>query len=124
MDMILNTVRKIDHDQAKELALENYSSLKEAVAIAMMNLEDMKSIGITEASNIKATSEFGSVVLRVIKNDNVPSHMLYVPISIWINQITGVSKEGLVLKNIKIDVEKSNDPVLSFEEILKTIRRE
>lgn len=122
--MILNTVRKIDHDQAKELALENYSSLKEAVAIAMMNLEDMKSIGITEASNIKATSEFGSVVLRVIKNDNVPSHMLYVPISIWINQITGVSKEGLVLKNIKIDVEKSNDPVLSFEEILKTIRRE
>ena len=122
MDLILNTIRKIDHDQVKELSFGDETSLKENLAIGLMNSEVMKKLNVPLKSNIKITSEFGSVVIKVKEDKEVPSGMICVPVSIWANQITGVSNEELSNKNVNISVESTGESILSFQEIISKIK--
>ena len=58
-----------------------------------------------------------------IKEDKkVPQGMLYVPVSIWANQITGMEDDELIFKNIKIKVESTNEPVMEFKELISKIK--
>jgi formylmethanofuran dehydrogenase subunit D len=122
MEMIINTVRKIDHDQAKEHAFEDDKSLKENVALAVINPENLKNLNLKSNSNIKITSQFGNVILRVQEDKNVPKGMIYIPVSIWANQLTGIINDQLIYKNLKANVEPSNEPVLDFKELILKIK--
>ncbi|MFX1275642.1 MAG: molybdopterin dinucleotide binding domain-containing protein [Promethearchaeota archaeon] len=122
MKMLLNSVRKVDNDQAKEHSLGNDSSLKDNLAIALLNTDDYNKLNLTSTSNIKITSEFGSVILKAKPEKHVPLGNLYVPISIWINQITGTIKNELVFKNIEVNVEPIDEPVLEFKDLLKIFK--
>ena len=51
MDVIVNTIRKIDHDQVKEHAFGNNTTLKENLALALINPEDLKKMN--HQSNMK-----------------------------------------------------------------------
>ena len=120
--MIINTVRKIDHDQAKEHAFGDEKSLKDNVALALINPDNFKELNLKSDSNVKVSSQFGSVVLRCQEEKNVPKGMIYIPVSIWANQLTGIENEQLVYKNIKASVEPSSEPVLEFKEIMLKIK--
>ena len=45
------------------------------------------------------------------------------PVSIWANQITGISNEQLIFKNIKINAEATRDKVLDIDELLNIIKK-
>jgi len=120
MDMIINTGRKIDHDQAKEHAFGDDNTLKENVAIALINPDNFKELNLK--ANIKVSSQFGSVVLQCKEDKDVPKGMIYIPVSIWANQLTGVENEQLVYKNIRGTVEPTNEPVLEFKELILKIK--
>jgi formylmethanofuran dehydrogenase subunit D len=122
MDMIINTVRKIEHDQAKEHAFEDDKSLKENVAIAVINPENLKNLNLQSNSNLKITSQFGNVILRVQEDKDIPKGMIYIPVSIWANQLTGIINDQLIYKNLKASVEPSSEPVLDFKELLLKIK--
>ena len=122
MEMIINTVRKIDHDQAKEHAFGDYNKLKENVALALLNPANLKELKYETNSNIKISSQFGSVVLRVQEDENVPKGIVYIPVSIWANQLTGIDNDQLIFKNIKANVEPCNEPVLDFKELILKIK--
>ncbi len=121
MEMIINTVRSIHKDQTAEQAFGNAESLKNNLAIAFIHPESLKKLNVQENSNIKITSEYGSIVLKVIQDDSVPENVINVPISIWANQITGVLEQELVFKHEKGIVKPTTDPILTYEELLKRI---
>ncbi len=122
MEMIANTVRMVDHDQAKELAFGDNTSLKENLAIGLMNPTDFKRLNLFQDSNIKLTNNFGMVIIKAKQDENIPLGIINIPLSIWANQITGIENNELIYKNIKVEVEATKSAILDIEDLLKSIR--
>jgi len=122
MDMLVNTVRMIDYDQAKEYSEGDNNSLKEKLAIGFLNPEDFKNFNLTPSSNLKIISNFGSVIIKVLQDKNIPLGTINMPVSIWANQITGIENNELIYKNLKVNVEVTKDSVLGIKELLNSIK--
>jgi len=122
MDMLLNTVRMVDYDQAKEYLKGDDNSLKEKLAIGLISPEDFKSLNISQSLNLKLNNKFGSVVIKVLQDENVPVGTINMPVSIWANQITGIENYELLYKNIRVNVEVTRDSVLGIKEIINSIK--
>ena len=122
MNMLLNTIRMVDYDQAKEYSEGNNITLKEKLAIGFLNPEDYKNLKITQKSNLKIISNFGSVIVKVQQDENVPLGIINMPISIWANQITGIENNELIYKNLKVNVELTQDQILDIRDLLNSIK--
>ncbi len=122
MELLVNTIRMVDYDQAKEYSETNDNIIKEKLAIGFLNPEDYKNLDITPKSNLKITSKFGSVIIKAQQNDTVPLGIIIMPVSIWANQITGIENNELIFKNLKVNVEISQEPTLDLLDLLKSIK--
>ncbi len=122
MEMILNTIRKIDNDQAKEFAFGDNQSLEEKLAFAFLNPKDYTSLNLTKEKHLKISNSIGSIVVKVIEDENVPEKSILLPVSIWANQITIVENGELHFKNIKVTIEVTNDPISKYSDIIKQIK--
>jgi len=122
--MILNTVRMVDYDQAREFSFGDDNSLKDKLAIGIINPEISKklNLGTKKNVNVKVTSCFGEVIVKIKENREIPFGTFLMPISIWSNQITGTKSGMLWFKNIKVNVEPTEDPVKNFSELIKKIK--
>ena len=123
MEMVVNTVRMVDYDQAREHAIGNNQTLNENLAIGLINPEDFKRLNLTPSLNLKVISKFGEVIIKIIQNKDIPNGTIIMPVSIWANQITGFENNELIFKNIKVNVEATRDSVLTFESLLKSINQ-
>ena len=122
MEMILNTMRMFDHDQARELAFGDETSLEENIPIGMLNPEDFEKLNLTSSLNIKVANKNGDVVLRVEKDENVPQGIILMPVSIWANQLTSCESNDINYKNIAVSVEATRDPITGFTQIIQSIK--
>jgi len=122
MDMLVNTVRMVDNDQAKEYSEGDNNTLTEKLAIGLINPEDFKNLNLTQSLNLKLISNFGSVIIKALQDKNVPLGTINMPVSIWANQITGIENNELLYKNIKVNVEATRDSVLGLEELINSIK--
>jgi formylmethanofuran dehydrogenase subunit D len=122
MKLIVNTIRKVDNDQVREYSFGDFNSLKEKLAIGFINPDDFKKLNLTSKSNLRLINNFGSVVIRPEEDKNVPVGVINIPVSIWVNQITGSVNEEPVYKNISVDVEVTNDLILGINEIMNKIK--
>jgi len=123
MEMVVNTVRMVDYDQAKEHASGDNETLKDNLAIGLINPEDFKRLNLTPSLNLKVISKFGEVIIKIIQNKDIPNGTIIMPVSIWANQITGFENNELIFKNIKVNVEATRDSVLTFESLLESIKQ-
>jgi formylmethanofuran dehydrogenase subunit D len=124
MEFILNTIRKMDNDQAREYALGDETTLKEKLAIVMLNPDDIKQLNIKQGSIVKIYNETGFVHVKCIQDKKVPLNMAMMPVSIWSNQITIVINNELEYKNIEVKIEAVDKPILDLKSILQKIREE
>lgn len=122
MKMIANTVRMVDYDQVREYVFGDNNSLKEKLAIGLINPEDFSKLKINSRLNIKLSNNFGSVVIKPIQNDGTPKGIIIMPVSIWANQITGIEKNEPVYKNIGVTVEATSDLVLELQVLINSIK--
>jgi len=122
MKMNLNTQRKVDYDQAKEHTFGDDTSLKEKLAIALLNPDDIKSLNISQKSHIKIISKYGSIIVAVKEEKDVPPRTIIMPVSIWANQITGMEEKNLVFKNIEVDVEITEEAIPGIDNLLNKIK--
>ncbi|NVM36165.1 MAG: hypothetical protein HWN81_11265 [Candidatus Lokiarchaeota archaeon] len=122
MEMLVNTVRMVDHDQAKEYSEGDNNRLAEKLAIGLVNPEDFKNLNLTPSLNLKLISNFGSVIIKALQDKNVPFGTISMPVSIWANQITGIDNNELRYKNIKVNVEVTRDLVLGLKELINSIK--
>ena len=124
MELQLNTIRLIAHDQAKEYAFCDFESLHDNIALGFLNPEDYKKLNLQADSHIKLSNSYGKIVLGVKQDENVPQGIINVPISIWANQITGIEQNNLIYKNISVNVEVTNNPILELNSLIKSIKEE
>jgi len=124
MEFILNTIRKMDNDQAREYALGDETTLKEKLAIVILNPDDIKQLNIKQGSIVKIYNETGFVHVKCIQDEKVPLNMAMMPVSIWSNQITRVINNELEYKNIEVKIEAVDKPILDLKSILQKIREE
>jgi formylmethanofuran dehydrogenase subunit D len=122
MEFTLNTIRKVDNDQAREFAFGDDTSLKEKLAIVILNPEDIKQLNIKPSSIVKIYHESGAVNVKIIQDKKVPSKMAMMPVSIWSNQLTRVINNELVYKNIEVKIEADDGPILDYKSILQKIK--
>lgn len=124
MEMILNTIRLIKYDQGREFSFGDDLSLKENLAIGLLNPKDFKKLNLSSNSNIKIISQFGEVIVKAKPDEleEVPLNIINLPISIWANQLTGIEHNELLLKNIKVNVEATTEQILDFNKILMLIK--
>lgn len=122
MEMLANTVRIIDYDQAREYALGDEDSLKQKLALGMINPEDFKKLNLTSNLNIKLSNKYGQVIVKALQEKNVPSGIVLLPVSIWANQITGFENNRLLFKNVKVDVDVSSEPIMNIKDLINSFK--
>ena len=122
MELILNTIRMVDYDQAREYALGDENSLKEKLALGLVNPEDYKKLNLTSSLNLELSNKYGRVIIKVKQDENVPPGIIILPVSIWANQITGYENGELIFKNIKVNVSVSNESIKGVHEIINSIK--
>ena len=123
MEMILNTVRMVDHDQAREYAVGDEKSLMENLAIGILNPEDFKKLNLTSSLNLKISSEYGEVLVKNKQDENIPEGIIIMPVSIWANQLTGIIGKEPIYKNILVKVEPSRDSILTIQDLISLTRK-
>jgi formylmethanofuran dehydrogenase subunit D len=122
MELVLNTVRKIDNDQTKEFTFGNTQSLEDNLAIAFLNPKNAKELNITKDGHIKISNEGNSIIIKVIEDENTPEGIVVLPVSIWANQITQVRETEIFYKNIMVHIESTNEPITRYGDIINKIK--
>ena len=124
----LLTGRTIDQGKGKEMGKLSKEYL-ESVVICQMDPNDMKSLGVKENSNIKVTTDSGSVVLKAVKSARSPHpRVVFVPYGPWASlimnprtHVTGMPS----LKGIPAEIEPApNEKVLSLQNLLNQFQKE
>jgi formylmethanofuran dehydrogenase subunit D len=122
MELNLNTVRKVDNDQTKEYAFGDTKSLEENLAIAFLNPINMKELNLKSEEYVNIENDVGSIVVKVLEDEDVPEGTILLPVSIWTNQLTKVENNELLFKNIKVNVEATDKAMTTFDDIISRIR--
>jgi formylmethanofuran dehydrogenase subunit D len=122
MQLILNTVRKIDNDQTKEFAFGDKTSLEEQLAVAFLNPKNMKQLKLLKTNHIKIMNEAGSIIVKAFEDENVPDGSILLPVSIWANQLTQVKNNELAFKNLAVKVDSTDESITRFGDILTKIK--
>ena len=123
MEMTVNTVRMVDYDQTKEYSFGDENSLRENLAIGIINPEDFESLNLTPKLNLKLSNNFGNVIIKPIQDKDVPLGSINMPVSFWANQITGIENKELIYKNLKVIVEITTDSVRNVKDLLNSIKK-
>jgi len=121
MEFILNTIRKIDNDQAKEYAFGTEQSLEEKLAVCFINPKDFDKLNLVSSLHLKISNKEKHVIVKVEKDDNVPAGTVTMPVSIWSNRLSEVQNNELLYKNIVVNVEATHEPIMKFKEIIQEL---
>ena len=119
----LLTGRTIEQGTGKEHGKLSEDYWK-SVAICEMDPQDMKNLGIRENSNVKITTDFGSVVVRAVKSTRAPHpKVVFIPYGPWANLIVNPRTHGTGMpsfKGLPAEIEPATEEkVLSLPDLLK-----
>lgn len=121
MEFILNSVRRIDNDQAKEHAFGTEKSLEERLAICFINPKDFERLNLVSSLHLKISNKEKHIIVKVEKDDDIPDGMVLMPVSIWSNRLTTVQNNELLYKNIIVNMEATREPIMKFKEIIQEL---
>lgn len=123
MKLILNPVRMMDHDEAKEFALGDIDNMEDNLAIAFINPKDFEEMYLTPSLKLHLSNKNGEVVVKFEQDENVPVGTILMPVSIWSNQLSGIKNDELINKNIHVEVEASRDPPTKLNKLLEKLKQ-
>jgi formylmethanofuran dehydrogenase subunit D len=121
MEFILNSIRRIDNDQAKENAFGTEQSLEEKLAICFINPKDFEKLNLVSSLQLKISNKEKHVIVKVEKDDDVPDGTVLMPVSIWSNRLSVVQNNEILYKNIVVNMEATREPIMKFEEIIQEL---
>jgi len=119
----LITGRTIHQGVAMEGGKEKDAYTK-ACGIIEMDPSDLKKLGIWKGTNVRVTSEWGSVVVKAVEATQGPHPGLaYIPMGPWANSVINprTYSTGMpTFKGVPIEVEVAmNEPVLSSIQLVQ-----
>ena len=123
LKVLLLTGRTVDQGKGKE-----YGKLSEeyqqSVAICQMDPDDMKLLGVKENTNVKVITDFGSVVLKVVKSASAPHpKVVFIPYGPWASVVMNPKTHGTgmpSLKGLTAEIEPApGEKVLGLTDLLR-----
>ena len=120
---ILITGRTIDQGVGKEMG-KGSKEYFDSSALCFIDAEDLKKLGIKSRSNVKVTSKYGSVIVKVAKNPYGSNPgLVFIPCGLWANAICGDETFGMgmpLFKGFQVEVEPApNQAILTLDALLK-----
>jgi formylmethanofuran dehydrogenase subunit D len=121
--VILITGRTIDQGVGKEMG-KGSKEYFDSSSICIIDEADLKKLGIKSRTNVKVTSKYGSVIVKVEKNPYGSNPgLVFIPCGLWANAICGDETFGMgmpLYKGFSVEVEPApNQVVLTLDELLK-----
>ncbi|MEM3737644.1 MAG: molybdopterin dinucleotide binding domain-containing protein [Candidatus Bathyarchaeia archaeon] len=96
---------------------------KDGVALCEMDERDMKALGVEPGQNVRVTSKYGSIVVKVSKMKEPNPGIIFIPTGAWANQLIGAETycSGMPdFKGVEVEVEAApTEPVLDLRDLLK-----
>ncbi|MEM2913329.1 MAG: molybdopterin dinucleotide binding domain-containing protein [Candidatus Bathyarchaeia archaeon] len=121
MEFTLITGRTINQGRGKEHGKFSEEYLAN-VAICEMNPEDMRRLNIGDGTNIRVTTEVGSVIVKARKSRRIKTPgVIFMPYGPWANAVLKPESEGTgmpLLKGLKANVEPTEDEVSNLKDLL------
>ena len=122
LKVTLLTGRTIDQGKGKEMGKLSKEYL-ENVVICQMDPNDMNSLRVEENTNVKVTTDSGSVILKAVKSARSPHpKVVFVPYGPWASLILNPKTHGTgmpSLKGIPAEIEPApEEKVLSLQQLL------
>lgn len=97
----LLTGRTVDQGVGKEHGKLS-KEYQESVAICHMDPEDIKSLGLRESENVKIITDFGSVVVRLVKSPTAPHpKVVFIPYGPWASIVVDPETHGTGMPSLK-----------------------
>ena len=128
LNVIVLTGRTIEQGKGKEMGKLSDVYLND-VTKCQIDPEDMKTLGLRKNSNVKVTTEFGSVVLKAVKSLRGPHpKMVFISYGPWASMVSDPETHGTgmpSLKGMSGVLEPAPDKkVLSMQELVKQLKME
>jgi formylmethanofuran dehydrogenase subunit D len=128
LKVALLTGRTIDQGTGKEMGKLSREYL-ESVILCQVDPNDLKSLGIKENTNVKVSTDYGSVILKAVKSARAPHpKIVFIPYGPWASLIMNPETEGTGMPTLKgISAELAPAPhekVLRLQEILVRLQQE
>lgn len=128
LNVLVNTGRTIDQGRGKEMGKMSDVYQKD-VTQCQIDPEDMKSLGLRRNSNVKVTTNFGSVVLRAVKSIRGPHpNMVFISYGPWASMISDPETHGSGMPSLKgmigVLEPSPNKEVLTMQELVNQLRTE
>ena len=123
MKVTLLTGRTIEQGVGKEhgKASEDYF---ESVAVCYIDPEDLRRLGIKGRTNVRVSTDYGSVVVKALKSLRGPHPgVIFIPYGVWANAVVDPKTDSIgmpSLKGIPAEIEPANDKVVyGLRELLR-----
>jgi formylmethanofuran dehydrogenase subunit D len=119
LEVTISIIRTYEQEVSEFIGKDS-DEYKENAAVCFLSEEDFNELGIKEDTNVKVSTNSGSVVLKVKKSDYAIKGIAFVPIGIWANRIVPMDFEDeghIKYKNLKGYIEATEDKIKSYEEL-------
>ena len=115
----LLTGRTIEQGTGKETGKFSEKYL-ESVSVCQIDPEDMIFLKVKENENIKVTTEFGSVIMKVVKSKRAPhSGVVFIPYGPWASVLANPETHGTGMPSLKGEMAEiepaSTEKVLNLQ---------
>jgi formylmethanofuran dehydrogenase subunit D len=122
VNCVLNTGRSVSQGVSVEnKGSEEYRSI---ASICLFNTVDMLILGIEDGARVRLSSPVGHVVLTARSADGIRRGEIFMIIGPYANHIIPSETHGTGMpdfKNQRVDVEATDEPVLSVGELMEEI---
>ncbi len=102
-----------------------YSDLyKENTAVCYITVDDMDKLGVKEGDRVKIKTKYGEVVVKALKSKDEHEGIIFMPLGPWANAVIGSETDSAsvpTFKGVEAEVEKTDEEVLSLEELIKKV---
>ncbi|MGV9173995.1 MAG: molybdopterin dinucleotide binding domain-containing protein [Promethearchaeia archaeon] len=123
MKLKVSSIRMLENDQAREYTFGDNESFRDKLAVASIHPDDFEELGMTKSLPLHLENENGEVNVWVKKDEEVPKGYIYMPVSIYFNQISGVKNGEIIYKNVECEAFPTRDQPLKRDEIIKKIKK-
>lgn len=123
LKVTLLTGRTIEQGVGKERGKASKDYF-ESVAVCYVDPEDMKKLGMKDGSNVRVSTDYGSVIVKALKSPRGPHlGVVFIPYGAWANAVVNPETDSIgmpSLKGIPAEIESATDEVvLGLSELLR-----
>jgi formylmethanofuran dehydrogenase subunit D len=122
MKFLMNTGRTVN--QGASVENKRSAAYNDETGTCFMHLFDMMDLGVDERENVRVTSPFGEVVLRVVSDEHLKPGTIFVPYGPYANYIIDGETHSTGMpdfKSTRVTIEPTDEARKTIYELMEEI---